>query len=86
VNPAANPTRELAKACAAVFGELAEVIGLPIHKPEENIDAEIEKLIEARQEARKAKNYAEADRIRDELKSMGIVLEDTPQGVKYYRK
>ena len=39
-------------------------------------------MIAARQQARKEKNWAEADRIRDELKSMGIVLEDTPQGVK----
>ena len=40
-------------------------------------------MIAARQKARKEKNWAEADRIRDELKAMGIVLEDTPQGVKW---
>ena len=40
-------------------------------------------MIEARQTARKAKNFAEADRIRDELKAMGITLMDTPQGVKW---
>ena len=49
------------------------------------MDAEVEKMIEARQAARKAKNWAEADRIRDELKDKGIVLEDTPQGVKWHR-
>ncbi len=86
VSPASNPTKALAKACGAIFDELAGVIGLPISKPEESIDAEIEALIEARQAARKAKNFAESDRIRDELKVMGIVLEDTPQGVKYYHK
>ena len=85
VSPASNPTKALAKECTAIFDELAGVLGLPISKPEEDIGAEVEKLIEARQAARKAKNFAEADRIRDELKAMGIVLEDTPQGVKWKR-
>ena len=43
-------------------------------------------MIAARTEARKNKNWAEADRIRDELKAMGIVLEDTAQGVKWHRE
>ena len=86
VSPASNPTKALARACAAIFDELAGVIGLPIAKPEADLELEVEKLIEARQEARKAKNFAEADRIRDELKAKGIVLEDTPQGVKWKRQ
>ena len=44
---------------------------------------EVEAMIAARQQARKEKNFAEADRIRDELKAMGIELMDTPQGVKW---
>jgi len=85
VSPASNPTKALAKTCAALFDELSVVLGLPLAKAGENIDTEIEKLIEARQAARKAKNFAEADRIRDELKAKGILLEDTPQGVKWKR-
>ena len=49
------------------------------------VDAEIEQLIEQRQAARKERNFAEADRIRDLLKEQGIILEDTPQGVKWKR-
>lgn len=85
VSPSSNPTRALAKFCSTVFDELSGVIGLPISKPEDDIGAEVEKLIEARQAARKAKNFAEADRIRDELKEKGIILEDTPQGIKWKR-
>ena len=55
------------------------------HEQADDLDAEVEKMIEARQAARAAKNWAEADRIRDELKDKGIVLEDTPQGVKWHR-
>lgn len=85
VSPSANPTKALAKLCDDIFTELSEVIGLPIDKAKDDLDGEIEALIEARQAARKSKNFAEADRIRDELKAMGIVLMDTPQGVKAVR-
>lgn len=69
-----------------LFDELMGVLGIVYpHEKEETLDDDIEKLIEARQAARKAKNWAEADRIRDELKDKGIVLEDTPQGVKWHR-
>jgi cysteinyl-tRNA synthetase len=52
----------------------------------ESLDSEIEALIVKRTEARKSRNFAESDRIRDELLGMGIVLEDTAQGVKWKRK
>lgn len=69
-----------------LFDELAGVLGIVYTREADNsLDAEVEKLIEARQAARKMKNWAEADRIRDELKAQGIVLEDTPQGVKWHR-
>ncbi|MFH1701684.1 MAG: cysteine--tRNA ligase [Candidatus Zixiibacteriota bacterium] len=55
-------------------------------KAEAALDSDIEKLIEARNHARKDKNWAEADSIRDELLAQGIVLEDTPAGVKWKRK
>ena len=54
-------------------------------KAASSLDDEIEALIQQRNDARKNKNWAEADRIRDELKAQGIVLEDTPQGVKWHR-
>ncbi len=69
-----------------VFDELMNVLGLLYNrKAASSLDDEIEALIAARNEARKNKNWAEADRIRDELKAQGIVLEDTPQGVKWHR-
>ena len=59
--------------------------GIGNTKPVQDASQEIEQLIAKRQEARKAKNFTEADRIRDQLKSMGITLEDTPLGVKWSR-
>jgi len=53
---------------------------------EENLDAEVERLIEARNAARKSRDFAESDRIRDELLSRGILLEDTPGGTRWRRK
>ena len=69
-----------------VFDELVGVLGLLYNrKQKDDLDSEIEALIEQRTAARKERNWAEADRIRDELKARGIILEDTPQGVKWSR-
>ena len=65
--------------------KLTDVLGIITEKQEDSLDAEIEKMIEARQIARKEKNFAEADRIRDELLAQGIVLKDTRDGVKWER-
>ncbi len=65
-----------------LYMELAEVLGI-LEKDQENLDDEIEKLIEDRQTARKERNWALSDKIRDDLKAKGIILEDTPEGVKW---
>lgn len=68
-----------------MFNELTDVLGLIYGENNEDAEfaAEVEKLIEARQNARKEKNWAEADRIRDQLKDMGVVIMDTKQGVQW---
>jgi cysteinyl-tRNA synthetase len=78
-----RPTKAAAEACRAVFMELIDVIGLLYARKKDDLSEQVEALIAARQAARKEKNFAEADRIRDELKAMGIELMDTPQGVKW---
>ncbi|MCM1040473.1 MAG: cysteine--tRNA ligase [Ruminococcus sp.] len=64
---------------------LTDICGLIVEKEEEILDEEIEKLIQERQEARKARNFARADEIRGLLLDKGIVLEDTREGVKWKR-
>ena len=83
-----DPEKETAEGWNALrqnLLKLADILG--IREPEETmIDADIEALIEERQAARKAKNYARADEIRKELADRGILLEDTKEGVKWKRK
>ena len=79
----AAPSKEMCSSALALFNSLADVLGLLDTKQEDPADAEIEKLIADRTKARKEKNWAEADRIRDELKARHVVLEDTPNGVKW---
>ena len=68
-----------------ILFKLTDVLGIIIDKKEEILDADIEALIEERQAARKAKNFARADEIRDELLARGIVLKDTREGVQWKR-
>ena len=81
-----TPSKALVEGVIAMFDELTGVLGLVYNRKTETLDSDVEALIEARTNARKEKNWAEADRIRDQLKEMGIVLEDTAQGVKWHRE
>ena len=83
---AGAPTKGGCELALSTFNELADVLGLLYSRAAEgDDDAEIEALIAARTQARAAKNWAESDRIRDELKARGVVVEDTSQGVKWHR-
>ncbi|MEG2376668.1 DALR domain-containing protein, partial [Lactococcus sp.] len=70
----------------AFFEDVLLILGLHFENQDTSLDAEIEDLIEARQAARAARDFAQADKIRDELKTQGIVLEDTAQGVRWHRE
>lgn len=71
----------------ATLSELAGVFGVVFDNPDEGLaDADIQALIDERQAARKAKDFAKADQIRDDLKAQGIILEDTPQGVRFRKE
>ena len=76
-------SKEYAKALYDLLVKLTDVLGLIVDKKEEILDDEIEALIAERQTARKEKNFARADEIRDELAAKGIVLLDTREGVKW---
>ncbi len=79
-------TKEFAKKSLETLMEFADVLGLLQSKEDNSVDPEIKKLIDERQEARKAKNFARADEIRDMLKEKGITLKDTPQGVQIIKE
>ncbi len=78
-------TGSFAKEIYDLLAKLSEVLGIIIEKKEEILDSEIEALIEERKNARKEKNFARADEIRNLLLEQGIVLEDTREGVKWKR-
>lgn len=62
---------------------LCDVLGIIVETKEEMLDSDIEAMIEERQQARKNRDFARADAIRDKLLAKGIVLEDTREGVKW---
>ena len=76
---------EFVNAVFDTLKELSDIMGLIVVKEEGILDADIEALIQERQDARKAKNFARADEIRDQLLKQGIVLKDTREGVKWTR-
>ena len=78
-------TKSEAKAAFTLLDELTNVLGLLRKDAANDVDAELMALIDARAKARAEKNWAEADRIRDELAAKGITLKDTPQGVQIIR-
>ena len=85
INVTNECSKELVAAAGATIKKLCDVLGIITEQEEELLDADIEKLIEERQTARKEKNFARADEIRDLLAAQGILLKDTREGVKWSR-
>ena len=83
---AAGAGKNTLSSCADTFDELTGVLGLVYNRKTGALDSEIEELIEKRAEARKNRDFKTADEIRDKLKDMGIILEDTKDGVKWTRQ
>lgn len=86
ITAAGNPSKTLCKKALELFTSLTDALGILYEKKEDTADAEIDALIRKRGEARANKDWAMADSIRDQLAAMDIVLEDTPNGVKWSRK
>ncbi len=82
-NASSDCSKEYLDAAAERLATLCDVLGIVTEKEEVLLDSEIEQLIAERQNARKEKNFARADEIRDELLAKGIILEDTREGVKW---
>lgn len=83
---AAGASKADCEAADRLYSELCGVLGLVYNRESKSLDDEIEALIAERTQARKDRNWALADKIRDDLKARGIVLEDTAQGVKWHRE
>ncbi|QGU96514.1 cysteine--tRNA ligase [Clostridium bovifaecis] len=82
-NVGVESSKELVEYCLNLIRELGKPLGILQKSTIEDLNSEIEALIEQRQQARRDKNWALSDKIRDDLKARGIVLEDTPQGVRW---
>jgi cysteinyl-tRNA synthetase len=79
-------SKNVCETAATIFDELCDVLGILYNRKSNDLDTEVEKLIEERQNARKNKDWATADKIRDELKAKGIILKDTPNGVTWTKE
>lgn len=86
INVNINSSKDLIKMSLDAVRELGKPLGMLQQSTKESLESEIESLIEQRQKARKERNWAMADKIRDDLKARGITLEDTPQGVRWFLK
>lgn len=81
-----SPARPVVEKTLAFFAEVGEILGFFADKQHNDLDSKVNELIERRQAARQAKDWSTADAIRDQLQAMGVVLEDTPQGVRWRKK
>ena len=82
-NVSIDSSKELCEKALELIRELGNPLGILQKSTKGSLEEEIERLIEERQQARKDRNFALADKIRDDLKARNIVLEDTPQGVRW---
>ncbi|MBW6410358.1 cysteine--tRNA ligase [Clostridium weizhouense] len=82
-NVGINSSKELCEKSLLVIRELGKPLGILQKSTKQDLDSEIQALVDQRQQARKDRDFALADKIRDDLKNRGIVLEDTPQGVRW---
>lgn len=81
-----NSSKKFVNDIIILIDQLCDILGIKSKKCEELLDEDVNKLIEKRQQARKDRDFALADEIRDELKDKGIILEDTREGVRWHRK
>ena len=79
VNAKTNPSKELCEFALNLYNEIAGVLGL-LYAEKDGVADDVQALIEQRNTARKNKDWAMADKIRDELKARGITIKDTPNG------
>ena len=84
-NASADSSKEFVETLKKEISELCDILGIITEKKEDTLEAEVEALIAERQAARKAKDFAKADEIRDKLLAMGIQLKDTREGVQWKR-